>query len=163
MRWFPRSATKEFRAASVATSAGELNCPLPLPALPHCETNRPGLSRASTVWMNAAELPARKLPSPTYETVRACDPAPGASGAVTDAVPTLSVAPPSAVAPSKKLTLPVGTPAPGGAPLSVTPIVTGWPSPDGLGSVVRANAGEALLTTCAIGGDTLAARSGPPS
>jgi hypothetical protein len=63
-----------------------------------------------------------------------------------DATPPALRAPvPIAVAPSRKVTVPVGVP-PG--PVTVAVKVTDWPKVDGFGEAVRAAVLVALLTTC---------------
>ncbi len=53
------------------------------------------------------------------------------------ATPPLSVPVPRVVLPSRKVTLPVGVPAPGATALTVAVRVTFWPVIPGLGATVR--------------------------
>jgi hypothetical protein len=52
------------------------------------------------------------------------------------------------VAPSRKLTVPVGDPAPGAFTVTVAVNVTDWPKTDGLADEARVVVVFALLTTC---------------
>jgi hypothetical protein len=52
------------------------------------------------------------------------------------------------VAPSRKLTAPVGVPAPGATTVTVAVNVTLWPKTDGLADEARVVVVFALLTTC---------------
>src|SRR5260221_12781160 len=55
---------------------------------------------------------------------------------------------PITVEPSLKLTVPVGTPAPGATAATVAVSVTGWPAQEGLSEEASVVAVAALLTTC---------------
>jgi len=54
----------------------------------------------------------------------------------------------SGVAPSLKVTVPVGVPDPGATALTVAVKVTGWPNTEGVREVARAVVVLALLTVC---------------
>ena len=62
--------------------------------------------------------------------------------------PAFNVAVPSRVAPSKKLAVPVGVPAPGDTTLAVAVSVTACPKTDGLGKDATMVVVAALFTTC---------------
>ncbi len=85
------------------------------------------LAGTLTVCTNAAELLAALLPSPLYRAVIEWLPAVN-DAVVTLAVPPTSVAVPSCVPPSKKVTVPVGA-----APLTVAVNRTACPVLDGFG------------------------------
>src|SRR3989442_2160774 len=75
---------------------------------------------------------ARKSPTPTLAPVRACFPT--ASVEVpNEALPLTSVTVASTVAPSLKVTVPVGTPVPGATGLTTAVNVTAWPITEGFG------------------------------
>jgi hypothetical protein len=65
---------------------------------------------------------------------------------VSDVIPPLSVPEPSAVAPSKKLTVPVGVPAPGATTAIVAVSVLAWPKTDGSGLEVSVVVVDAWFT-----------------
>ena len=54
----------------------------------------------------------------------------------------------SGVAPSLKVTVPVGVPDPGDTALTVAVKVTGWPNTEGVREVARAVVELALVTVC---------------
>ncbi len=64
------------------------------------------------------------------------------------ACPELSVFVPSDAAPSLKITVPVGVPAPGATALTVAVKVTDWPKTVGFGDEASVVTLSALLTVC---------------
>ena len=72
------------------------------------------------------------------------------------------VAVPSRVAPSKKLAVPVGVPAPGATALVVAVRVTGWPNTDGLGEDATVVVVAAWLTTGDTVGEVLPVKLASP-
>lgn len=72
----------------------------------------------------------------------------------------LSVCVPSEVEPSKKVTEPLGVPAPGAFAVMVAVKVTLWPKADGFSEDVTADVVESLLTTCDSGADVLPVKLG---
>jgi hypothetical protein len=72
---------------------------------------------------------------------------------VSDATPPLSVPEPSVVAPSKKLTVPVGVPAPGATTATVAVRVLACPKTDGSGLEVKVAVVDAWFTVCVSTGD----------
>src|SRR5262245_60640057 len=66
---------------------------------------------------------------------------------------------PSIVAPSKKVTVPVGVPAPGATADTVAVKVTAWPGAAGLTDDVRATAVEAGLTVSVTTAEVLAGKA----
>jgi hypothetical protein len=73
-----------------------------------------------------------------------------------------SVAVPSAVGPSRKVTVPVGLPAPGAAAATVAVKVTDWPNTDRLVLEVTAEVLLAWLTVCVSGADVLPVKLASP-
>jgi hypothetical protein len=71
------------------------------------------------------------------------------------ALPELKVAVPSVVAPSRKVTVPVGVPAPGATALTVAENVTLCPNTDGFTDEVTVAELLALLTVCVMAADVL--------
>src|SRR5262245_5338293 len=65
---------------------------------------------------------------------------------------------PSTVAPSRKVTVPVGVPAPGATAASVAVKVTAWRGAAGLTDDVRATAVAARLTVTAAAAEVLSAK-----
>jgi hypothetical protein len=78
-----------------------------------------------TVCVYTGEVDPVKSASPLYTAVRLWDPI--LNDVVSDAIPPLSVPEPSKVAPSKKVMVPVGVPAPGETGVTVAVTVTGCP------------------------------------
>lgn len=64
--------------------------------------------------------------------------------------PLLRMPVPMALPPSRKVTVPVGVPAPGATAETVAVKVTDWPKTEGLGDEARAIAVLALFTTCGL-------------
>ena len=90
-----------------------------------------------TVCVSTGEVEPVKSTSPPYTAVRLWDPTLN-DDVVSDATLAVSVALPSNVAPLKKLTLPLGVPAPGETAVTVTVRVLACPKTDGSGAEVRA-------------------------
>jgi hypothetical protein len=74
---------------------------------------------------------------------------------VSDATPAVSVPEPSAVAPSKKLTVPVGVPAPGATTATVAVKVLACPNTDGSGAEVNVAVVDAWFTVCVSTGEVV--------
>ena len=72
-----------------------------------------------------------------------------------DAVPLLTGAVPSDVAPSKNCTVPPGLPAPGGLTVTVAVSVTLAPNVDGFGALASDVDVLAWFTVCVCAGDVL--------
>ena len=66
------------------------------------------------------------------------------------AIPPLSVPVPTGLPPSRKVTVPVGVPAPGATGETVAVKVTDWPNTEGFADEVTVVAVSALLTTCGL-------------
>jgi hypothetical protein len=77
---------------------------------------------------------------------------------VSVALPPANVAEPSGVAPSFRVTVPVGVPLPGAFTVTLMVNVTVWPKFDGLGEEVRVVVVDALLTFCVNVGVVLVAK-----
>jgi hypothetical protein len=107
-----------------------------------------------TVWPKPGEVLALKLESPLYTTVMVW-PATESKEVAKVACPPESVFVLSAVAPSLKITVPVGVPDPGTVALTVAVNVTDWPKTDGFAEDVAAIVLLALLTTCVKVGEVL--------
>src|SRR5947199_39812 len=96
----------------------------------------PGLPPpAATVTVTPAEPLGWKVASPPKEAVIEWPPAASAV-VVTDAVPLASVPTPSDVVPSRKVTVPVGTPASGTLEATTAVKVTACPAVEGLADEV---------------------------
>src|SRR5438067_4488317 len=106
----------------------------------------PGLTTSD----RAADVAARKLPSPPYATVIGWLPT-ARPDVVNDAVPPLSVPVPIVVAPSEKVTAPVGVPAPGAPAVTVAVKVTACPAVAGFG--------DEPIETVVAAGATVSARA----
>jgi hypothetical protein len=65
-------------------------------------------------------------------------------------------------APSRKVAVPVGVPAPGAAADTVAVNVTDWPNTDGLTEVVTVVELESVVTVCVIAGEVLALKLASP-
>jgi hypothetical protein len=98
-----------------------------------------------TVWVSTGEVEPVKPASPLYTAVSACDPTLN-DDVVNDAAPPASVEVPRGVAPSKKLTVPVGVPAPGVTTAIVAVRVLACPKTDGSGLEVKVAVAEAWFT-----------------
>src|SRR5256885_10691493 len=98
-----------------------------------------------TVWVSTMEGLGRKLVLPLYPAVIAWLPA-DSKFVLNAAVPALSVPVPTVVAPSLKVTVPVGVPTPGVTAVTVAENVTDWPYTDGLSDEPSAVSLLALLT-----------------
>ena len=81
---------------------------------------------------------------------------------VTLAEPLLSVPVPSAVAPSLKVTVPPGVPAPGLFADTVAVKVTDWPKSDGLADETTAVVVASLFTVCVNEAETLPVKFASP-
>jgi hypothetical protein len=101
---------------------------------------------AFTVCVSAAEVLARKVPSPRYDAVIECEP--GVSAEVTSVAcwPTSSVPVPMTVTPSRNWTAPVSVP--GEVLVTVAVKVTACPVVDGFAEEARAVFVGALFTVC---------------
>jgi hypothetical protein len=71
------------------------------------------------------------------------------------ALPELKAAVARVAAPSRKVTVPVGVPAPGETALTVAVKVTAWPNTDGFTDEVTVVELEALLTVWVMAADVL--------
>ena len=71
------------------------------------------------------------------------------------ALPPVRLAVPRVEAPSRKVTVPVGVPAPGETALTVAVNVTAWPDADGFTDEVTVVELEALLTVWVIAAEVL--------
>ena len=89
-----------------------------------------------TVCVSTGEVELAKPASPLYTAVSECVPTLN-DDVVNDATPPLSVPEPSIVAPSKKLTVPLGVPAPGETAVTVAVNVLACPNTDGSGLEVN--------------------------
>ena len=78
------------------------------------------------------------------------------------AMPALSVPVPSVVAPSLKVTVPVGVPAPGAVAATVAVKVTACPNTDGLAEEESAVVVLAMFTVCVSAEDVLAEKLASP-
>src|SRR2546425_12642574 len=76
------------------------------------------------------------------------------------AVPLASVAVPRLFVPSRKVTVPVGVPAPGATAATVAVNVTGWPDTVGLAEAVTVLVVLAWLTVCVRAADVLVEQLG---
>ena len=88
------------------------------------------VSALFTAWVSAAEALAAKFGSPPYSAVMLWLPTPRVE-VLKAAVPPLSGAVPKVVAPSLKVTVPVGVPVPGATGLTVAVKLTDCPKTDG--------------------------------
>ena len=79
------------------------------------------------------------------------------------ALPELKLAVPSVAAPSRKVTVPVGVPAPGVTALTVAVKVTDWPNTDGFTDEVTVVELLALLTVCVMAAEVLPAKFVSPA
>ena len=79
------------------------------------------------------------------------------------ALPELKLAVPSVAAPSRKVTVPVGVPAPGVTALTVAVKVTDWPNTDGFTDEVTVVELLALLTVCVMAAVVLPAKFVSPA
>jgi len=116
---------------------------------------------AFTVWVRTADVLAANVAFPLNAAVSEWLPT-ARVVTLSEALPLASVTVPSVVAPSLKVTEPVGTPAP---EVTVALSVTVWPSEDGLGvllMVVEVGAAAGALTTWFTAGDVLAAKVALP-
>src|ERR1043166_7754668 len=111
------------------------------------EVNVAVVSDLLTTWLKADDVLVLKLASPLYTAVIEWE--------VTDKVEEEEVAEPPLrllvareVAPSLKVTVPVGVPAPGETALTVAVKVTDWPNTEGFCDEATATALVALLTVC---------------
>jgi hypothetical protein len=101
-----------------------------------------------TLWLWIAEVEPLKLASDPYTAVIECGP--GVSAEVESvACPPASATAPSEVAPSKKVTVPVGVPEPGAVTATVAVRVTELPKLVGFGADVTVVVLELLLTVWA--------------
>jgi len=98
-----------------------------------------------TVCVNVDEVLVLKLLSALYTAVSECEET-ERTEVTKVATPPLRLLVARAVAPSLKVTVPVGVPAPGAVALTVAVIVTDWPNTDGLAEDARAVALLALFT-----------------
>ena len=80
----------------------------------------------SIVWTTGADVPPAKLPSPAYSAVTGWPPTASPATARVATPPASTAAVPSTTAPSRNVTVPVGTPAPGATAATVAVRVTGW-------------------------------------
>ena len=71
------------------------------------------------------------------------------------ALPELKAAVARVAAPSRKVTVPVGVPAPGETALTVAVKVTAWPNTDGFTDEVTVVELEAFLTVCVMAAEVL--------
>jgi hypothetical protein len=99
-----------------------------------------------TAWDNTAEVLTEKFVSPPYCAVSECVPAVSAEVASVAAPLLFSDPVPSAVVPSKNVTVPVGVPVPGAIAVKVAVSVTIPPATEGFTSAVSAVAVEACIT-----------------
>jgi hypothetical protein len=79
------------------------------------------------------------------------------------ALPELKAAVASVAAPSRKVTVPVGVPAPGETALTVAVKVTAWPNTDGFTDEVTVVELEALLTVWVIAVEMLELKLASPA
>src|SRR5581483_11874078 len=100
-----------------------------------------------TVCVSVAEVLVVKLVSPAYTAVMAW-PATAKAAVVNVAEPPESVAVPSVVVPSRKVTVPLGVPVPGATAVTVAVKVTPWPNTEGLTEEVTVVVLLACLTVC---------------
>jgi hypothetical protein len=107
-----------------------------------------------TVCVSTEEVDPLKPASPPYTAVSAWDPT-LSDVVVSDATPAVSVALPSNVAPLKKLTVPVGVPAPGETAVTVAVRVLVCPNTDGSGVEVRAAVVDAWFTVWVSTGEVV--------
>jgi len=116
---------------------------------------------AFTVCPTAPDVLAANVAFPLNAAVSEWEPA-ARVVTLSEALPLTSVTVPSAVAPSRNVTLPVGIPAP---EVTVALSVTAWPSDEGLGvlfKVVEVAAAAGALTTWFTTGEELAAKVALP-
>jgi hypothetical protein len=83
-----------------------------------------------------------------------CDPR-ASKDVLNVAFPPISGLEPKEVAPSFKVTVPVGVPLPGATTATVAVNVTAWPKCDGFGEEVSVVVVADLLTVCVKAGETL--------
>src|SRR6266516_4415702 len=100
-----------------------------------------------TVWVSTALVLVLKFASPPYDAVIEGDPTANVE-VVNVAVPPDRVPVPSVVAPSRKVTVPLGLPAPGATGATVAVKVTLCPKTDGLADEATVVVVLALLTVC---------------
>ena len=100
-----------------------------------------------TVWFSVGEVLMAKVALPLKTAVIACWPA-ASFVVISVALPPLSVAEPSLVVPSMKVTVPVTVPLPGATAETVAVKLTDWPKTDGLGVETTLVAELSGVTVC---------------
>ena len=146
-------------AAEVTVAVNVTDCPW-VEGL-RLETSVVDVPAGLTVCGQAADAAPRKLPSPEYVAVIEWTPAARVE-VVNVAVPLVRVAVPRLAAPSRKVTVPVGVPAPGATALTVAVKVTDWPNVDGLVEEATVVVELAWLTVWVIDADVLVVKLASP-
>ena len=114
-----------------------------------------------TVCASAEEVLALKLPLPPYAAVMEWL-ATLSADVVKVAVPAVNVLAPNVVAPSLKVTVPIGVPDPGAVAATVAVKVTDWPNAEGLAEEATAVVVFAVFTVCVSAEEVLALKPLPP-
>src|ERR1043166_2233161 len=114
-----------------------------------------------TVWVTIPEVFVLKFPSPLYTAVRECEPT-ESEALVELTCPALRVLGEKAVAPSLKVTVPVGVPAPAPAGAMVAVNTTACPKTVGLVEEVNVAVVSDLLTTWLKADDVLVLKLASP-